>query len=320
VHENGRRVDQDRTARKQLLESGDYWSNCGICSGVVGYAHTGSSQRFDFLLCGAFAAFDDSPGMTHARALRGASAGDESRHRFGHVGFDIFSSIDLGASTDLADEDDFLRSRIVLEHLQHVDEACADDGITTDPDTGCLSQAGFGQSMNDLIGEGAALRYHADVTGGGDIAGHDADFRLSWDEQTGAVGADQAAVAALNIFVDLHHLQYGDVLCRAYDQRNIGVHGFENGIRRRRSRDEDQAGVSPGSFYCCPDGVEDGFSFYPLAAFAGGNTADHVGAKVNHQLGMKTAFTPGDTLDDQAGVFVCENWHTYAPLAASTAF
>ena len=57
-----------------------------------------------------------------------------------------------------------------------------------------------------------------------------------------------------------------------------------------------------------------GMSEMALAALAGGDAADHVGAVALHVLGVEAADLAGKALDDDAGVLVEQNGHVSISL------
>jgi hypothetical protein len=69
----------------------------------------------------------------------------------------------LGGPADLADHDDGLRVRVVLEEPEHVDEVRADDRISADPDARGLSDAAPRELVDRLVGERPAARDDPDV-------------------------------------------------------------------------------------------------------------------------------------------------------------
>src|SRR3546814_10628591 len=82
-------------------------------------------------------------------------------------------------TTDLADHDDALGLRIVLEQLKAVDEVPAVDRVAADADDGRLAQARVGRLLDRLVRQRARARDDADLAHGMDVAGHDADLALA---------------------------------------------------------------------------------------------------------------------------------------------
>jgi hypothetical protein len=114
--------------------------------------------------------------MAHALARRRGGAGDEADHRLLDVLADELAGFFLGAAADLADHDDALGARIVLEQPQAVDEVEALDRIAADADAGRLAHAGAGHLPDRLVGQRAAARDDADLARLVDVGRHDADL------------------------------------------------------------------------------------------------------------------------------------------------
>src|SRR6202043_4263006 len=85
-------------------------------------------------LPGSRGAGDDGPGVTHGLARRSREAGDVGEHRLLPVLADECGSFLLFVAADLADHDDQLCLRIVLELCEHVDERGANNRIAADAD------------------------------------------------------------------------------------------------------------------------------------------------------------------------------------------
>src|SRR5690606_26756938 len=111
-------------------------------------------QRGELAGGGTLAAGGDGAGMAHALAGRSRRAGDEADHRLADMGGDELGRLLLGAAADLADHDDALGLRVVLEQLQGIDEVHALDRVAADADAGALAQAGVGGLLDRLVGQG----------------------------------------------------------------------------------------------------------------------------------------------------------------------
>ena len=70
-------------------------------------------------------------------------------------------------AADLADQDDRLGPRVVLERREAVDEVRPVDGIAADPDHGRLAEAEPRQLIDGLVRQRSRARDDADVPGGG---------------------------------------------------------------------------------------------------------------------------------------------------------
>ncbi len=94
---------------------------------------------------------------------------------------DVLGRLLLRVAADLADHQDRLGLRVVLEQLQHVDVVRADDRVAADADAGRLAEAEVGELPDGLVGQRAGAADDADVPGRRlvDVAGHDADLALA---------------------------------------------------------------------------------------------------------------------------------------------
>jgi len=185
----------------------------------------------------------------------------------------------------------------------------ADDGVAADADGGGLADAAGGELIDGLVGEGAGFRDDADVAFFVDAAGHDADLGLAGGDDARAVGADKAGVGLADDLPDLHHVEGGDAFGDADDKGELGGGGLEDAVCGKGWGDEDHRDVGAGFFHSLFDGVEDVEAFGDGSAFSRGDTADDVGAVLGAGFCVKHAFAAGDSLDDEAGVFVDEHGH-----------
>src|SRR6266481_1481424 len=94
-----------------------------------------------FILRGSLAAADNRTGMAHPAARRRGLSGDESHHRLLYMRLDPFRRALLGVAPDFADQNDRARIRVVVEHLDAVQERSPDDRVASDADTCRLSDA-----------------------------------------------------------------------------------------------------------------------------------------------------------------------------------
>src|SRR5690606_39968104 len=102
--------------------------------------HARLFQRRELALGRARTARGDRARVAHALALRRRGTGAEAHHRLGHVFADELGRFLFGTAADLADQDDALGLRVVLEQLQRVDEVGAIDRVATAADSGRLDQ------------------------------------------------------------------------------------------------------------------------------------------------------------------------------------
>ena len=92
--------------------------------------------------------------MAHGLTLRSGEACNVTNDGLGHVGLDVLAGLLLGVAADLTDHHDRFGLRILLEHLQDIDEVGARDRVATDTDRRRLAQAQLG----------AALAFYGDQT------------------------------------------------------------------------------------------------------------------------------------------------------------
>jgi hypothetical protein len=114
------------------------------------------------------------------------------------------------------------------------------------------------------------------------------------------------------------HVEHRDPFRDAHDQRHLRVDRLQDGIGREGRRHVDDAGVGAGCLDRFLHRIEDGKADMGLAAFAGGDAADHLGAVGDRLLGMESALGAGDALGDHAGGCVDENGHQIPPSAWAT--
>ena len=125
--------------------------------------------------------------------------------------------------------------RSLLNSSQGVGVVGADDGVAADADAGRLADAQRGELPHRLVGQGPAAAHHAHAAALVDVAGHDPDLALlAGRDDAGTVGADQArGLAAFRNSCDLDHVQRGDALRDADDQRDPRVGRLHDRVRRR---------------------------------------------------------------------------------------
>src|SRR5579884_2125412 len=110
-------------------------------------------ERFLLPLRRPGGARDDRAGVAHRLAGRGRESGDVREHRLRHVLGDERGGLLLLVAADLADHDDQLRLRVLLELRQHVDERGPDHRIAADADDGRVAEPELGELVADLVGE-----------------------------------------------------------------------------------------------------------------------------------------------------------------------
>src|SRR5438445_1807778 len=284
--------------------------------------HAANSRRghdFVFFFRRARAAADDGAGMTHAASGRRSLSGDEANHRLAHASPNEFRGLLLGIAADLADHDDGMRIGIIVEEAHGIQKRCADDGIAANANAGGLSYAQVHELADGFVGQRAAAADHSNVAHAVNLSGHDADFALTGRDDAGAVGADEASLAAAKCSGHAHHIQRGNTFGDADDERQPGVNGLEHGVSGKGRRHENGCGIGVRLARRFGDGVEDGHIVVQRAALARGDAGDHARAVSDHLPRMEAAFAAREALHEHTSQFVYQNAHR-APLARRTAF
>ncbi len=265
----------------------------------------------DFIRSGALAAGDDGACMSHAFAGRRLTPCDEGGNGFfGHVFPDPFRGFFFGGAADLADEEDGECVGVCLKEFQDVDEVHVLDGVAADADGGCLSDAGVRELERRLIGEGAGARDEPDMSGLCDAGRGDAEFCLIRRQESRAVGAEEAGLFALHVAAHLDHVEDGDVLGDADDQRELCVDGFHDGVGGKTRGDVDDGGVRAGCLNGISDGVVDGDALDDLSRLPRGDARDDLRAGIEHLPRMEEGGFARDALHDGFGIFINQNGHS----------
>ena len=133
-------------------------------------------------------------------------------------------------------------------------------------------------------------------------------------EDAGAVGPHQARPAAAQVVVDAQLVVRGDALRDRDDQLDAGVLGLEDRVGGEARRHEDHRRVGAGLGHRGVEGVEDRDAVHVLAALAGRNARDDLGAVVAVAKRVERALAPGDAGDAEARVGVDEDGHQQRQL------
>src|SRR5688572_28015888 len=291
-------------------------------------AHAGALQRLELVRRGALTAGNDGAGVTHALAGRRCDARDVCNDWLADVVADELGSGLFVRTADLADHDDALGLRIVLEARQHVDEVHAAHWIAADAHASALAEAGVRRLKHSFISQRARARHDADATRLVDEARHDADLARARRDDARAVRTDEQAAVAGQRSLHFHHVVHRDAFGDAHDELDAGVGRFENRIGRVRRRHVDHADRRTRLFHCFARSVEHRQIEVLLAAAAGRHAADDFGAVRNALLGMKRTLLAREALADDARVLVDQNAHWFVllplrwslPRAAATTF
>src|SRR5439155_16546385 len=109
-----------------------------------------------------------------------------------------------------------------------VNEGSADDRVAADADAGGLAEAVRRELVDDLVGQRAASRYQTNLPGRADVPGNDPHLAAARRDEAGAVGADEPRAALLEERDHLRHVEDGNALRDAHDERNAALRRFED--------------------------------------------------------------------------------------------
>jgi hypothetical protein len=164
-----------------------------------------------------------------------------------------------------------------------------------------------------LVPQRARAADDADVARQVDVARHDAQKRLAGADGAGAVrpGQHHAAFAGVahHVALDPDHVLRRDAVGDADAIADAAIGRFHDAVGGKGRRHEDQAGVAAGGGGSLFHGVEDRHAHDGFAALAGHHAGHHVGAVVQHFLGVELRHAAGDALHDDAAAAVQENAH-----------
>ena len=144
-----------------------------------------------------------------------------------------------------------------------------------------------------------------------DLGRDDPDVRLAGREHTRAVRPDQRHALRADVGVDAQHLVRGDVLGDADDGRDPRVDGLVDRVGREAGGHEDHRGVGARLAHRVGDGVVDGDAFDVLAALAGRDAGDEVGAVGAVAQAVEAPLGAGQARDDELRVVVDDDRHYF---------
>src|SRR5690349_2807681 len=142
-----------------------------------------------------------------------------------------------------------------------------------------------------------------------DEAGHDADLALIRSDDAGAIGADETNVTPPEGALDLDHVIHRYAFCDANDQPDTGVGGFENRIRGKWRRDEDQRRIAVRLRDSVAHAVEHRDPLDLLSRLPRRHARDDLRSVSLALRGMERSFLSGDALHDDARIFIDQNAH-----------
>src|SRR6056297_2676386 len=148
---------------------------------------------------------------------------------------------------------------------------------------------------------------------------HETGEGLAGGDDACAVGADESHAAlglvAAHVAFHLDHVARRDAVGDADtggDARIRRLHDAVGGKGRRHEADHE---IGAGLGHRALDRVENGQPVMLGAALAGGDPADHVGAVLDHVVGVKAADAAREAGDEDAAGLIYENGHHAAPFA-----
>src|SRR5262245_43660276 len=197
------------------------------------------------------------------------------------------SCLFLGSSANFSDHDNRGGPGVLFEQSEHIHKRGTYDRVTAYANRRRLAHSEFGNLMNRLVGQGAAPRHDADMTGRMDASRHNTQLALSRRNDARAIGPDQSGWFVPQVFVGPNHIQYRYTLGYANDQRNGRVRSFHYCIGRECRRDVDYRSVRTGISNGIRDRVEHRNSLMFGAALSWSNSGDYPGAISNHLSGVK---------------------------------
>src|SRR3989344_2328484 len=261
---------------------------------------------------------DQRAGVAHALARGRGDTGDEADDGLFHVGLAPLGGFGFVRAADLANHDDGIGVRVVVERLHDVDVLEAVDRVTADAHGAGLTQAEFGQLSHGFVRQRAGARDHADATLAVDVAGHDADLDLFGRDQAGAVGAQQQGLLAAGRFLGLHlvahhqHVAHGDAFGDGDDQVQVGLDGFPDGVSGTSGRHVDDGHGGAGLLRRFLHRSVDGDVRELLAGLLGVHARNESVLAVGIGLaaeGVELTGLARDALGDDLGVLVDEDAH-----------
>jgi hypothetical protein len=265
---------------------------------------TGLGQRLHLLGRRALTARDDGTRVSHSSPGRRGLAGDEAHHRLLELARDEGGRFLFGRPADLPDHDHGFRVVVGRKERQRVDEVGADEGVATDADARGLPHPLLGQLVDGLVGERAALRHDADAARPADVAWDDSGLRLARRDDSGAIRTDQAGLLAVHEGPRLQHVDDRNALGDAHGEGDARVGRLHDGVGGGRRRHEDDGGVGSRLAHRVVDAVEDRPPLVRRTALARRDASDDRGTVGRRGLRVKSAFAPGQALDDQPRVIV----------------
>ena len=152
-------------------------------------------------------------------------------------------------------------------------------------------------------------RNDPDIAGLEDIGRHDADLAFARGHHARAVRADQPRFRSGERTFHPHHIKHRNAFGDADDQRDFGIDGFADRVRRTGRRHIDHRCISAGLLARFGHGIEHRQAKMCGAAFAGRGATDHLGAIGDRRFGMKGAVLARKALANDFGILVDQDGH-----------
>src|SRR5919112_6682039 len=270
-------------------------------------------QRLALGFSRALTTRDDGAGMPHSLALGGREASDVGHDGDTHLAPYVLGRELLGVTADLPDHHGALRLGVGLELAQDLDKVRPYDRVAADPHGAALSDLPLGELVDDLVRQGAAPAYDADIARHKDVAGHYGDVSLLGRENARTVRPDERRALVLEVARYPHHVVDGDALGDAADGRETRVQRLEDGVGGEGWGDEDHARVRARPADGPLDRIEDGDAFVVLPALTGGHPRDDIGAALKHPSRVECAFPAGYPLNQEPRTLVYQYRHLLPP-------
>src|SRR5438876_9700612 len=210
----------------------------------------------------------------------------------------------FGGATDLPHHDDQTSLAVFIEKPERIDEVCPNDRITTNSDAGRLPDLAPRKLPHRLIGQSPAAGNHSHVAFLVNAAWHNPYLALTRRDNPRAVRANLPASRPGEGRGHAHHVERGNSLRDAHNQRNVGRGRLHDRIRRKSRRDKDHRGIRPFRVYSLACRVENRNPFVPRSSLSR-SYAGHDISSIRHTLlRVKRTLTSRDPLHHQSCVFV----------------
>src|SRR5580765_1455657 len=248
--------------------------------------------------------------MAHAAPWRSRDPGNEADDRLLDIFPDELSGFFFRIATNLAYHHDRLSLWIFLEQRQHIDEACAIDRISSDPDTSRFTQSHCCELIYRFVGEGPTARHDAHDALLMNEARHDADFRFIDCDNTGTVGSDQSDILPTKRALDLDHVVHRNAFSNTDHELDARICRFQDRIGTKRRRHKNERGVALGFLHGIAHRIEHRNAFDLLPRLTRRHTRDDLRSVSLALRRMERAFLPRNPLHHHPRILIHENAHS----------